>query len=210
MILGLSEPFSSSRHGVHFPAGFTPFDPFGELDAMNILKVKFYLQNGWESLDTFRSRMWAFGGFAAVQLLDVVVNITSSSFSVEEFRAVAGSAGSPKQNGQYPGQARVPPSSQRSFHSSLPRSHSLSRSTARQSRRWSGVSFVAATDVPPSLPVCYRGNRSAVYFVREKCKRQGYDEPIELQLMICHLAHAFLGLQARAEGDFGVLLTERD
>jgi hypothetical protein len=84
MILGLSGPLSSSRHGVHFAAGSTPFDPFGELDAMNILKVEFHLQDGWESLDTFRSRMWAFGGFAAVQLLDVVVNIASPSFSVEE------------------------------------------------------------------------------------------------------------------------------
>ena len=51
---------------------------------MNILKVEFHLQDGWESLDTFRSRMWAFGGFAAVQLLDVVVDMSSPSFSVDE------------------------------------------------------------------------------------------------------------------------------
>jgi len=39
---------------------------------MNILKVEFYPQDGWESLETFWFWMWAFGGFAAVQLLDVV------------------------------------------------------------------------------------------------------------------------------------------
>jgi len=51
------------------------FDPFGRLDAMDILKVGFYLQNGLEGVDTFQSRMWAFDRFAAVQLLDVSVNI---------------------------------------------------------------------------------------------------------------------------------------
>ena len=39
---------------------------------MNILKVEFHPQDGWESLETFRFWMWAFGGLAAVQLLDVV------------------------------------------------------------------------------------------------------------------------------------------
>ncbi len=40
---------------------------------MNILKVEFHPQDRWESLETFRFWMWAFAGFAAVQLLDVVV-----------------------------------------------------------------------------------------------------------------------------------------
>ncbi len=31
---------------------------------MNILKVEFHPQDGWESLKTFRFWMWAFGGFA--------------------------------------------------------------------------------------------------------------------------------------------------
>jgi len=39
---------------------------------MNILKLKFHPQDGWESLETFWLWMWAFGGFAAVQLFDVV------------------------------------------------------------------------------------------------------------------------------------------
>lgn len=50
---------------------------------MDILKVDLHLQDGRESLDTFRSRMWAFGGFATVQLLDVVVDMSSPSFSVD-------------------------------------------------------------------------------------------------------------------------------
>ncbi len=46
VILNLSEPLLSSRHDFRFAAGSPPFNHFGELDAMNILKVKFNLQDG--------------------------------------------------------------------------------------------------------------------------------------------------------------------
>jgi len=69
VILGLSGPLLPSRHGFRFAAGSPPFDPFGELDAMDILEVEFHLQDGWKSLDTFRvsdvgiERQWGFSPF---------------------------------------------------------------------------------------------------------------------------------------------------
>jgi hypothetical protein len=91
VILGLSGPLSSSRHSVHFAAGSTPFDPFGELDAMDILKVEFHLQYGWEGVDAFSSRMCAFSRFATVKHLDVSVNMCFPFFSVEELLHPRGS-----------------------------------------------------------------------------------------------------------------------
>lgn len=54
MILGLSGRLLPSRHDFRLAAGSPSFDPFGELDAMNILEVEFHLQDGWKGLDTFR------------------------------------------------------------------------------------------------------------------------------------------------------------
>ena len=82
VILGLLGPLFSSRQGFLFAARSGPFDPLGELDAMDILKVKFHLLDNWESLDTSRPRMWAFGRFAAVQILDVIVEMSLPSISV--------------------------------------------------------------------------------------------------------------------------------
>lgn len=58
VILGLYGPLLPSRHGCRLAAGSPPFDPFGELDAMDILKVEFHLRDGWKSLHTFWFRMW--------------------------------------------------------------------------------------------------------------------------------------------------------
>ena len=79
---------------------------------MNILKVEFHLQNGLESVDAFQPRMGAFGRFAIVQPLDVSIDMFLSIFSRSRnccIRVGAGSAVFPRQKGQYPGQARVPP-----------------------------------------------------------------------------------------------------
>ena len=84
VVLGPARPLSLSRHGCHFAAGSTPFDPFGELDAMDILKVKYHLQDGLESVDTFPSRMRAFGRFAIFEPLDMAVDMCFPFFSVEE------------------------------------------------------------------------------------------------------------------------------
>lgn len=51
---------------------------------MNILKMEFKLQDGWEDVDTFPSRMCAFDRFAVVQLLDMSVDMSFSLLSVEE------------------------------------------------------------------------------------------------------------------------------
>jgi len=91
VILGLSGPLFSSRHGFHFAAGSPPFDSFGELDAMDILKVELHLQYGWEGVDAFSSRMCAFGRFATVKHLDVSVNMRFPFFSVEELLHSRGS-----------------------------------------------------------------------------------------------------------------------
>jgi len=61
-----------------------PLDAFGEVDAMNILKVEFHLQNGLESVDAFQPWMGAFGRFAIVQPLDVSIDMCFPFFSVEE------------------------------------------------------------------------------------------------------------------------------
>lgn len=58
---------------------------------MDILEVEFHLQNGWEGVDPFRSRMWAFGSFATVQPLDVFVDMCFPFFSVEELLHPCGS-----------------------------------------------------------------------------------------------------------------------
>jgi len=84
VVLGLSGPLSSSRHGVNLAAGSTPFGPFGELDAMDILKVELQFQNRLESVDAFRSWMGAFGCFAIVQPLDMSVDMCFPFFSIEE------------------------------------------------------------------------------------------------------------------------------
>jgi hypothetical protein len=58
---------------------------------MDILEVKFHLQNGWEGVDAFRSQMWAFGSFSTVQPLDVSVDMCFPSFSAEELLHPCGS-----------------------------------------------------------------------------------------------------------------------
>jgi len=87
------------------------------------------------------------------------------------------------------------------------------RSTARQSRSWSRVSSCGSHRCASisRRPVCY-GERISLVAGRA-CRgytRQGDHAPIELQFMVCHQARAFLRLQARAKGNFGVLLTKRD
>ena len=61
-----------------------PFDFSGKLDAMHVLKMEPQLQDGLESLDTFRSRMRARGRFPIVEPLDVAVDMVFPSFPVEE------------------------------------------------------------------------------------------------------------------------------
>ena len=51
---------------------------------MDVLKVEFHLQDGWESVDASSSRMYALGRFATVKHLDVPVNMCFPFFSVEE------------------------------------------------------------------------------------------------------------------------------
>ena len=73
-----------SRHGCHLAVGSTPFDFSGELDAMHVLRVEPQLQDGLESLDTFRSLMRARGRFTIVEPLNVAVDVVFPSFPVEE------------------------------------------------------------------------------------------------------------------------------
>ena len=91
VIFSLSGRLLSSRHCFHFAAGSPPFGPFGELDAMDILKVEFHLQYGWEGVDAFSSRMCAFGHFATVKHLDRSVNMCLPFLSVEELLHSCGS-----------------------------------------------------------------------------------------------------------------------
>lgn len=52
---------------------------------MNILKVKFQLQDGWEGIDAFLSRMYAFGRLAIVQQSDMFVKMCFPFLSVDEY-----------------------------------------------------------------------------------------------------------------------------
>ena len=58
---------------------------------MDVLKVEFHLQDGWESVDTFSSRMCASGRFTTVKHLDVSVNMCFPFFSVEKLLHPRGS-----------------------------------------------------------------------------------------------------------------------
>ncbi len=51
---------------------------------MNILKMKFHLQNELKSVDAFQPRMKAFDRFAIVQSLDVSIHMCFSFFSIEK------------------------------------------------------------------------------------------------------------------------------
>ena len=84
VIFDLSGLLLPNRDGFRFAVGSPPPDAFGEIDAMDIMEVQFYLQDGWESLETFRSRMWVFGGFAAFQPSDVFVNMCFPFFLIGE------------------------------------------------------------------------------------------------------------------------------
>ena len=57
VIFNLSGPLRPSRHGFQFAAGSPPFDPFGELNAMDILEVEFHLQYRWEGVGASLWRM---------------------------------------------------------------------------------------------------------------------------------------------------------
>ena len=58
---------------------------------MNILKVKFQLLDGWEGIDAFLSRMYAFGRLAIVQRSDVSVKMCFPFLSVEKLMHPRGS-----------------------------------------------------------------------------------------------------------------------
>ena len=58
---------------------------------MDVLKVEFHLQDGWESVDAFSSRMCASGRFTTVKHLDVSVNMCFPFFSVEKLLNPRGS-----------------------------------------------------------------------------------------------------------------------
>ena len=52
---------------------------------MDVLKVELHLQDRLESLNTSCSRIGAFGRFAIVQSLDVLIDVCFPFLSVEEF-----------------------------------------------------------------------------------------------------------------------------
>ena len=58
---------------------------------MHVLKVEPQLQDGLESFDAFRSRMWARGRFTIVEPLNVAVDMVFPSFPVEELLHPGGS-----------------------------------------------------------------------------------------------------------------------
>ena len=187
---------------------------------MNILKVEFQLQDGWESFDTLRSRMGAFGRFAIVEPLDVVVDTCFPFFSVEELlhpcgggkrliplteRAIpgAGKGSTVDERIALDGKRFRPPQVVRTVTAPLILAEDPLAALEAQLGKAAGGHeslFVAAIDVSPSLGHWFATGTDTGQPLASCKDEGGYDEPIGVQLMVGHQATASFAVASREIG----------